>query len=299
MLSPGPVTFKANPQQDSLPALASHRLLVVEGPDAPAFLQAQLMNDVRALVPGQWQWNGWLSAKGRVIALMALLRTAVDRFVVVLPDYPPQELQARLQRYVFRSKVKLSVPADWCCAAQLDAEPAPDVDIARGDDMQGWRLEMVGEAGRRALWLLPADSPFLTAEDAGASAAWTSLDLAHGLPRLPSEGVEAWTPQMLSLERLRAFSLAKGCYPGQEIVARTHYLGKAKRGLLHVAGHGLRAGQALQDGTGVELGQLACATADGRAALAVAALERVDSPLRVDGREVERLPLSAGLARPL
>ena len=62
-------------------------------------------------------------------------------------------------------------------------------------------------------------------------AAWLADDLAHGLPRLDESQREAWTPQMLSLERLHAFSLKKGCYPGQEIVARTHYLGQAKRAL--------------------------------------------------------------------
>ena len=107
MLSPGPVTFKANQPSRSLPALSGHGLLAVEGPDAQAFLQAQLMNDVGALAPGRWQWTGWLTAKGRVVALMALLRTAPDRFLAVLPDFPASDLQERLQRYVFRSKVRL------------------------------------------------------------------------------------------------------------------------------------------------------------------------------------------------
>ena len=82
---------------------------------------------------------------------------------------------------------------------------------------------------------------------------------------------EAWTPQMLSLERLAAFSLKKGCYPGQEIVARTHYLGKSKRSLVRIEGRDLASGQSLLGGAGEELGQLASATDDGRQALAVAA----------------------------
>ena len=61
--------------------------------------------------------------------------------------------------------------------------------------------------------------------------AWIEQDLRHGLPRLPVSQREAWTPQMLSLQRLRAYSLSKGCYPGQEPVARLHYRGHPNRGL--------------------------------------------------------------------
>lgn len=298
MLSPGPVTFKAKPPAGPLPALATHALLAVEGPDAPAFLQAQLMNDVRTLHPGQWQWNGWLSAKGRVIALMALLRTAPELYLAVLPDFPADELRARLQRYVFRSKARLAVPEGWSCAAENDAVAAPGVapDQATGDEATGWRLDMSGDTAQRALWLLPPGSAALAPPEAGIADAWFALDLAHGLPRLPAEGVEAWTPQMLSLERLRAFSLSKGCYPGQEIVARTHYLGKAKRGLLRLEGSDLRAGQRVE-AAGAEIGQLASASPDGRHALAVATLEPTVSTARVEGNETRVLPLATGLAR--
>jgi folate-binding protein YgfZ len=301
MLSPAPVTFKAKTPAGPLPALPSHALLAVEGPDAGAFLQAQLMNDVRTLAPGHWQWTGWLNPKGRVIALMALLRAAEDRFLLVVPDFPVAELQTRLQRYVFRSKVKLATRPDWVCAAQFDeaGERAQAPDLADGDEAAGWRLDMAGDHAARALWLLPPDSAWAGRPDAGAAERWLALDLAHGLPRLPASGVETWTPQMLSLERLRAFSLSKGCYPGQEIVARTHYLGKAKRGLLRVAGEELRAGEALRDESGAELGQLACATADGREALAVAALDAPAGGLQSGDRPVQPLPLEGGLARPV
>ena len=301
MLSPGPVTFKANQPSRSLPALSGHGLLAVEGPDAQAFLQAQLMNDVGALAPGRWHWTGWLTAKGRVVALMALLRTAPDRFLAVLPDFPASDLQERLQRYVFRSKVRLAPLPDWTCAAELDAADhgAALRDHAGGDDVTGWRLDMSGERAQRALWLLPPGSTLAAAADVEVSLAWNAFDLAHGLPRLPAAGAEAWTPQMLSLERLHAFSLSKGCYPGQEIVARTHYLGTAKRGLARVSGAGLQHGQLLLDADGADIGQVACARDDGREALAVATLARLAPPLSVAGAAVELLPLAAGLARPM
>ncbi len=66
----------------------------------------------------------------------------------------------------------------------------------------------------------------------GACAPWAGAHLRAGIPRLPASQHDKWTPQQLSLDRLDAFSVKKGCYPGQEIVARTHFLGKAKRGLV-------------------------------------------------------------------
>ena len=120
MLSPAPMSIKQTSSTAAARPWAASRLLAVEGPDAEAFLQAQLMNDVRALAPMQWQWNGWLTPKGRVIALFALVRLSPERFWLVLPDFPAGELRPRLQRFVFRSKVKLRVVDDWRAAAVFD-----------------------------------------------------------------------------------------------------------------------------------------------------------------------------------
>jgi hypothetical protein len=103
---------------------------------------------------------------------------------------------------------------------------------------------------------------------------------------------------MLSLDRLQAFSLRKGCYPGQEIVARTHYLGQAKRQLARLAGAGLQAGLEIRDGSGHGVGSLVCATSDGREGLAVLAATREGMTL-ADGRPVAELPMLGGFGRSL
>ena len=95
-----------NPQPAAF-ALPSHRVLELAGRDAVKFAQAQFMSDVSALAPGQWHWSGWLTPKGRVIALFALLRIDEETLWLVLPDFDPVELASQLQRYVFRSKVSL------------------------------------------------------------------------------------------------------------------------------------------------------------------------------------------------
>ena len=217
-----------NPQAASAQEfdLPGHDVLALEGRDAVAFAQAQFMNDVAALADGQWQWNGWLTPKGRVIALFALLRQDAETLWLLLPDADATDLAAKLQRYVFRSKVVLAARDDLHAAGSFDA-PASASGAQFAADGDQIELDLGGDGGPRSLRI----GPTLASNDDAAAAQWRRCDLQHGLPRLHGDQVEAWTPQQLSLDRLKAFSVKKGCYPGQEIVARTHFLGQVKRGL--------------------------------------------------------------------
>jgi folate-binding protein YgfZ len=296
--------FKKNlPEATLVPELSGFSLLAIEGAGAESFLQAQTMNDVCALTPGHWHWNGWLNPKGRVIALFALARIADDAFIAVLPDFPASELLPLLQRFVFRAKVKMRVRDDLVCAGEIGPELASNGATDRIDDADGdgFSLDFSGAGGCRRLWLLAAGSPLLADVEPDKDAAWLTLDIRHGLPRLPASQRESWTPQMLSLERLNAFSLKKGCYPGQEIVARTHYLGQSKRGLRCLYGEGLSVGAGVADaGAGaVSIGSVIGTTPDGRTALAVCNRDAGPAGLMVAERPVELLPLLPGLARPL
>lgn len=287
------MTFKTNLPAAACPSLSGYDVLAVEGRDAGAFLQAQAMNDVLALAPGQWQWNGWLTPKGRVVALFALLRAGPDRYLMVLPDFPAAQLQPQLQRFVFRSKLTLDAATGLVAAvgpALAFAAPDRAVDF---DD--GWAMDLGGDGGPRTLFLLPHGSEALAPVNPAVDASWFAADLAHGLPRLPESQREAWTPQMLSLDRLAAYSLKKGCYPGQEIVARTHYLGQAKRELARLAGTGLEPGLAVE-AEGKPVGTVVCVDTEGRDALAVLTAG-AEGILTVGGRDCTRPALLAGLAR--
>ena len=125
------------------------------------------------------------------------------------------------------------------------------------------------------------------------SEAWWALDAAHGWPALPGVELSAWTPQQLSLQRLHAFSVKKGCYPGQEIVARTHFLGRAKRGLASFASARAVAGDAVVDETGREVGTVIARV--GERTLAVLPLEH--GVLLHDDQPIRELPLADGLER--
>jgi hypothetical protein len=288
-----------NPAAAQAPAFAlpDYRMVALSGRDAVAFAQAQFMNDVAALAPGRWQWNGWLAPKGRVIALFALLRIEEDALWLLLADADADEFVARLGRFLFRSKVAIDVRNDLLVSAAFDVpRAARDASIARldGDRIE---LDFSGNGGARVAWIAQrtqADVP----NDADAALRWTRADLTHGLPHLVPAQAEQWTPQQLSLERLRAYSVKKGCYPGQEIVARTHFLGQAKRGLAL-----LELPADAQAGTGVmqsgrAIGNLVCvATGAPTLGLAVLPIEREDAPLQVGGVDVEVRQLLDGLAR--
>jgi folate-binding protein YgfZ len=277
--------------------LAGSGLLACEGAEASAFLQAQTMNDLRALAPGSWHWNGWLNPKGRLICLFALWRRDEQRFLLLLPDFDGAELLPRMQRYVFRSKAKLSVPEDLALAGGFapagDSGPGRDRVLAEGE---AWRFDLGGDGGPRLWCLLPRAQAEALPASPEFEAEWHAADIAHGLPRLGASQREAWTPQMLSLERLAAFSVAKGCYPGQEIVARTHFLGQSKRRLARLQGEGLVPGASVTDAGGRSVGTVVAAAAG--QALAVLTTEH-PGPLHVETRQVEEAPLLAGLRRPL
>lgn len=284
----------AEPAQARFSALPGHGVLELSGRDAIAFAQAQCMNDVAALGDLQWQWNGWLTPKGRLVALFALLRLDGERLWLVLPDYPAAALGERLQRFVFRSRLALRVRDDLRASGAF-VTPAraagPEAAMLEGGIVE---LDLGAGAGPRSLRIGPA----FAATEARDAARWRAFDLAHGLPRLPEAQSEQFTPQMLSLERLRAFSVRKGCYPGQEIVARTHFLGQSKRGLALLASERpMPEGAEVGDGQRA-IGSIASSARDedGHLALAVLPHERAQA-LSVDGHPVRERALREGLAR--
>jgi folate-binding protein YgfZ len=256
---------------------------------------------VRLLEDRTWQWTGWLNPKGRVIALGALLRFAPDRFWLLLPDHPATALCEALSRMVFRSKVKLQARDDL--ASRSRAEPI--VPEARGRRFGGDAarehavLDCSGETPR---WLEVGPAHALDPADPGDETDWCVEDLAHGFPRLPPAAIATLTPQMLGLARLQAYSVKKGCYPGQEIVARTHFLGQAKRGLRRLqTAAPLAAGIALAGPDG-PVGEILCAASSrGRhEALAVLPLELAASELLANdaaSTPVRVIGFAEGLAR--
>lgn len=287
-----PFAFHGNPE--TFFALDGHAVLALDGPDAIAFAQAQFANDVTALAVGHWQWNTWLTPKGRVVAIFALLRTGDTALRLLLPDADATELADALRRFVFRRKVTLTARPDLHVSGAFTAPTQASGTMLAGTEATALELDCGAPELPRTWRISTTTAP----TDAAATTAWDVADLRLGLPRLPGTQREQWTPQQLGLERLQAFSVKKGCYPGQEIVARTHFLGRAKREalLLRVDGP-VQAGDEVSQ-SGQAVGNVVGTAADGPSlALAVLPLERGPEPLQVAGIEAAAVPFIAGLAR--
>ena len=218
--------------------LPTPQMLEIAGADAVAFAHAQFCNDVIALARGHWQWNAWLSPQGRVRYFFMLLRDADDRLRLLLRGGDAQAMCAELTRFVFRAKVSLSAIAGMqvlgCDAGEAQAALGALPDNAKTiihDGNIGLRLP--GQ-GPRWLSLSVRQSTVASPVSDEALNRWCLDDIRAGLPFLAPALQDQLLPQWLGLGRLGAINVGKGCYPGQEIMARLHFKGGNKRGLYRI-----------------------------------------------------------------
>jgi hypothetical protein len=240
--------------------LAEYGLITVSGEAGATFLHGQLTQDVEHLRPGMAQWAGYCSAKGR---LMATLRTwrAGDEVRLLLSRPLARPIAKRLSMFVLRAKAKVIDTSDASVVFGLIGEPAVRAAIASTTisppapeaSVVDAGLELVGlpamphdETGALPRWLLivPADQAASTWTRLSATAspisarAWRRSEVLAGVPRIVPGTSEHFVPQMVNFESVDGVSFTKGCYPGQEIVARSQYLGKLKRRMFLGTGHG-------------------------------------------------------------
>jgi tRNA-modifying protein YgfZ len=265
-------------------------VLRVTGPDALGFLQGQLTNDVRLLLDGRTQLAALNTPQGRVVALMRL-RQFDDVVHALLPTELLEPVSTLLRRYVLRSKVQVHIAADlqvgWLDGRALPATDAVVFDYAR-------RRQVV--AATADAWRAIAGAAPMKARPR-AEDEWLAQDIADGLPQVFAATSGAFVAQMLNLDLLDAISFSKGCYTGQEIVARTQHLGRIKRRLLR---YRLPPGPVpaplaalYSDTTKVAEVVISAGLNDGVHLLAVTSLEARGTALHTeDGRQAEPVDLA-------
>ncbi len=218
-------------------------IIGVGGEDSQTFLQGQTTNDVR-LAADRAQHNSLCTPKGRMLATFLLWRDE-DGYLLQLPAELQAGIQKRLTMYVLRSKVKIrdagaetvrfgmaGADAESLLQTLLGPLPQEALGVARHGGTTVVRLgparfEIVATSEQApGLW----DELSNTATPAG-SACWEWLEIQAGIPVILPATQEQFTPQMANFEALGGVSFTKGCYTGQEIVARTQHLGKVKRRL--------------------------------------------------------------------
>ncbi|MBS4098453.1 MAG: folate-binding protein YgfZ [Sulfuricella sp.] len=219
-------------------------LLAFDGEDSPTFLQGQTTNDVRQVGATRAQMGALCTHQGRMLANFLMWQRGGEYFME-LPEALRAAVQKRLTMYVLRSKVKVrdagaetvrlgvaGAAAGPALQALFGGVPDGDFAVIEADGatlmaLPGGRYEIVAEVERAvALWaaLRPACTP-------GGAACWEWVSVRAGVPMLLPPTQEQFTPQMANLELLGGVSFSKGCYTGQEVVARTQHLGKVKRRL--------------------------------------------------------------------
>jgi len=196
-----------------MPTLHSAQTLSIEGPDAVAFAQTQFSSKVSELATGHWQFSAWLDPQGRVRALFHLARIDDNRLLLLLRGGDAATMADALRRFVFRSKVSIEALQTRVIATG-SALPMQQVDATT-------ELLSLG-CGDYRMNIIDAENGDET---------WHATQLKNGWPWLPVNLLGELLPASLSLHRLHAVAIDKGCYPGQEIVARLHYRGGNKRHL--------------------------------------------------------------------
>ena len=209
-------------------------LLHIEGSDATRFAHAQFSSDVATLPLGQWQFSAWLTPQGRVRHLFQLAKLNDDAIVLLLRGGEATSMSTMLGRFIFRERVTLRAEVRILTGAA--AQPiysvisnAQSVSFGCGDHAMCASL-VVSDTDQQNFF----DSCMLR-------------QIALGWPWLPDNLDDDLLGTAISLMRLNAASLDKGCYPGQEIIARLHYRGGSKRHLHHIKlSHPCRAGSTLR-----------------------------------------------------
>ncbi len=223
-------------------ALAHFGLLQFAGADAQAFLQGQLSCDVAALAPGQATYGSYNTPKGRVLASFLLWRDEAG-YTMQLPRSLCEPIRKRLSMYIMRSKVTAHDASDDFCLIGVAGASAQAVLQPLFPVLPAGPLTMTTTGRARLLQL--ESTRFLVVAAAGhgrelgnalgvsaataSEATWDLTNIRAGIPFITPATQDAFVPQMANLDLIGGVSFTKGCYPGQEIVARMHYLGRLKQ----------------------------------------------------------------------
>jgi len=284
-------------------------MLSCTGDDAREFLHAQLTNDISALAADRARYAGWCSAKGRLLANFLVVPQAQGFLLQLSRDLAPA-VAKRLSMFVLRAKVKVADASNEWAQFGLWGAGAAERLAALGMPVPAGDLAVAAAAD--AVVVRIAQQQFVLLVKAALrdhvpgncdEGAWALEEIRAGRPLVVQATQDLFVPQMVNLERLGAVDFKKGCYPGQEIVARTQYRGVLKRRMVRarVAAAAAPGGELYADdlpgqasGTVVNA---APASEGGSELLAVVQISSLESasPIHlgtVDGPQLELLPLS-------
>jgi hypothetical protein len=271
----------SEPQQVRNRRLTAYR---VTGNDRADFLQGQLSNDVTALQSGRAQLTSYSNPKGRVFSIMRLACIGDDWWLLLDADVADKVMQ-RLKMFVLRSDVQFEKDENFGSIVIAGHGAAETVaSLTQRDENEGKLaiLEVPGTLPRFEIFAAHDALPDpVTVADDNALLRWDTLS---GLLQITSEQCEQHVAQMLNLDRLGAIHFRKGCYAGQEIIARMHYLGKLKKRALPVFAAGGKIDDEIFDADGKKIGTLlqSVAIEEGKLHLAMLNLSAIENELKLE-----------------
>lgn len=238
------INFSENQQStvNSITAIAHLGIIKVTGKDTDQFLQGQLTCDVNELSQSKSFFTAFCNAKGRTISTLLIIKTA-DEFLLILPEELVEKVINKLQMYILRSDVQLHNSSHELCLIGISTPNSglfpsslnTNFDVSNNTEIiikfpsNNYRYLIISSMPQTStLWnqFTQNHNLFISNSDS-----WIYQDISAGIPWLSEATSEEYIPQMLNINKLGGVSFTKGCYTGQEIIARTHYLGKAKREL--------------------------------------------------------------------
>ena len=224
-----------------LPSLA---VISVSGADAVSFLHGQITQDVQNL-SNEARLAGYCSPKGRLLATLAVWQTnapdGLSELHLLMRADIAQAVVKRLSMFVLRAKAKLTITTATVTGLSIDANQAADLGQTLGTTLptapwqlahlpQGiWITAPSADPTRLRGWLINEAGDQTSTEANASEASWDAEDIAAGLPWIGATTQDLFIPQTLNLDLIGGVSFTKGCYPGQEVVARSHYRGTVKR----------------------------------------------------------------------
>ncbi len=279
-------------------------LISARGADAGSFLQGQLTNDVLLMKESEARLAAWCSAKGRMLASFIVWKNSPEEFYLLLSADLLAATLKRLKMFVLRAKCALADETANFQVLGLAGAVAPTINLGAPQAYSfpatspkhlekaiilpsGWHA---GRAVPRALHILPADSASAApapqpAPDVALLEHWNYLEVSSGIARITAPISEAFVPQMLNYESVGGVNFKKGCYPGQEVVARSQFRGTLKRRAYLVRADAmLQAGQEVFDAQDAQqpCGVVAQAAADlNGGCLAIVSLQTAATTARV------------------
>lgn len=305
------------PQGAILCDLSHQGLISVTGIEAASFLQGQLSNDIQQVTAERAQLSSYSSPKGRAYTTFQIMQRQGVYYLSLSSDVLETVLK-RLRMFVMRSKVVLENACESLVhfgyadpegekrlQAILGNYPKQTLDVIQVNNLtiirqaaSVPRFDIYGELDEaRQLW-----SRLNVQAAAVGGIAWDYFDIEAGIPKITAASMEAWVPQMLNLHLIDGINFKKGCFPGQEVVARLKYLGKNKRQMYRIAIESIQlptVGSKIQDAQGEEVGEILNAvlspSGDHIEALAVLKIAASEQALNLAGSKVRLLPLPYSL----